>query len=92
MGACDALHGLGMHIAAVNAPRLQLDMPETVYPLSHVGWQDEPEARFEVQFPFIPFVGACDASHGLGLHVAAVNVPAVQYDLPDAVCPPSHDG
>ena len=51
----------------------------------HWGWHVEPDARFEVQSPGSPFVGFAEASQGLGKHVAAVSIPALQLEVPDAV-------
>jgi len=92
VGLADASHGLGLHVAAVNLPAVQLDVPETVYQSSHVGWHVDPDARFDVQLPLSPLVGSADASHGLGLHFAAVKVPAVQLDVPETVYPLIHVG
>ena len=73
--------------------RLQEDVPDTVYPESHVGWHVDPLARELVQSPTPPFVGAADASHGrLAEHVAAVSVPALHELVPDTVYPESHVG
>ena len=92
VGAADASHGLGPHVAAVSDPRLQELVPDTVYPALHVGWHVEPLARELVQSPTPPFVGATDASHGLGPHVAAVSVPRLHELVPDTVYPESHVG
>ena len=53
-------------------------MPDTVYPVLHVGVHELPLARLAVHGPASPFVGAADASHAL-LHTAVlvVSVPAV---------------
>ena len=51
----------------------------------HVGWHVEPEANVDVQVPAAPFVGAVDASQGLGEHVAAVRAPARHVDFPETV-------
>ena len=92
VGAADASQAFGEQVAAVSDPRLQEDVPDTVYPESQVGWHVEPLARELVQSPTPPFVGAADASHGLGPHVAAVSVPRLQEDVPDTVYPESHVG
>ena len=59
--------------------------PDTVYPVVHVGWHVAPLASAFVHVPTPPFVGAADASHGLGPHVAAVSVPALHELVPDTV-------
>ena len=93
VGAADASQAFAEHVAAVSVPRLQEDVPDTVYPESHVGWHVDPLARLIVQSPTPPFVGAADASHGrLAEHVAAVSVPRLQEDVPDTVYPESHVG
>jgi hypothetical protein len=92
VGMADASHDFGMHVAAVNSPAKQLDGPDTVYPALQVGWHVDPDTRLFVQLPLSPFVGAVDASHGSGLHDAAVNVPAEQFDVPDTLYPTSHFG
>ena len=85
VGAADASHGFAEHVAAVSVPRLQEDVPDTVYPESHVGWHVDPLARELVQSPTPPFVGAPDASHGFAEHVAAVSVPALHELVPETV-------
>ena len=72
-------------VAAVSVPALHELVPDTVYPALHVGWHVEPLARELVQSPTPPFVGATDASHGLGPHVAAVSVPRLHELVPDTV-------
>ncbi len=54
-------------------------MPDTVYPLLHVGVHELPLARLAVHGVATPKVGAADASHALALHTAVlvVSVPAV---------------
>lgn len=76
---------LSIHVAAVRTPRLQLDAPDTVYPLSQVGWHAVPDARLERQVPMTPFVGAAEASQGEGEHVAVVSTPRLQLEGPDMV-------
>jgi len=51
----------------------------------HWGWHVDSDARLEVQPPGSPFAGAAEASQGFGKHVAAVSVPALQLEVPDAV-------
>ncbi len=54
-------------------------MPDTVYPLLHVGVHELPLARSDVHGLASPFSGAVAASHALALHTAVlvVSVPAV---------------
>ena len=88
----EAVHEFAEHVAVVKVPRLQELRPDTMYPLSQVGWHVEPLARELVQSPAAPFVGAADASQGFAEHVAAVNVPKEQDDVPDTVYPELHVG
>ena len=88
----EAVHEFAEHVAAVNVPKEQELVPDTVYPELHVGWHVDPLARELVQSPTPPFVGAADASHGFAEHVAAVSVPALQDDVPDTVYPELHVG
>ena len=60
------MHEFAEHVAAVRVPALQDDVPDTVYPELHVGWQVDPGVRELVQSPAPPFVGAVDASHDGG--------------------------
>jgi hypothetical protein len=53
-------------MAAVSVPAVHKDVPETVYPVSHVGWQVDPDSSALVQVPAPPFIGALGASHALG--------------------------
>ena len=92
VGAADASQAFAEHVAAVSVPRLQEDVPDTVYPESHVGWHVDPLARELVQSPTPPFVGAADASQAFAEHVAAVSVPALHELVPDTVYPESHVG
>ena len=57
-----------------------------------MGVHDEPLAKEPVQLPTPPFVGAADASHGLGEQVAAIRFPAVHELVPETVYPESHVG
>ena len=84
-GAADASHGFGEQVAAVSVPLLHDEVPDTVYPVAHVGWHVAPHASAFVHVPTPPFVGAADASHGLGPHVAAVSDPRVHELVPDTV-------
>ena len=88
----EALHGFAEHIAAVSVPASHEDVPDTVYPESHVGWHVVPLASESVQLPTPPFVRGIDASQGSAEHVAAVSVPASHEDVPDTVYPESHVG
>ena len=73
------------HVAAVKVPALHELVPDTVYPLLHVGWHVDPDANELVHDPTPPLVGAVDASHGFAEHVAAVKVPALHELVPDTV-------
>ncbi len=88
-GASDASHGLALHTAVlvVSMPAVHILVPDTVYPLLHVGVHELPLARLDVHGPASPFVGAVDASHGLALHtaVSVVSVPSRQVLVPDTV-------
>jgi|OM-RGC.v1.030765263 hypothetical protein len=80
------------HVAAVSVPALHELVPDTVYPLLHVGWHVDPDANELVQDPTPPLVGAVDASHAFAEHVAAVKVPALHELVPDTVYPLLHVG
>ena len=80
-----ASHVLGLQVAAVRVPFKQLDVPDDLKPLLHAWTQVDPDASVELQFPLVPFVGPVLASHGLGLHLAAVRVPFKQVDLPETL-------
>ena len=80
------------HDAAVSVPAPHDDLPETVYPVLHVGEHVDPLAIELVQSPAPPFVGAAEASHGFAEHVAALSVPALHEDVPDTVYPELHVG
>ena len=68
-------------------------VPDTVYPLLHVGGHELPLARLEVHGLASPFESAVDASHGLGLHANVLVYEPYEHDLlPDAVYPPLHVG
>ena len=88
----EELHGFAEHVAAVSVPASHEDVPDTVYPESHVGWHIDPLASESVQLPTPPFVGGVDASQGSAEHVAAVSVPALHEDVPDTVYPELHVG
>jgi hypothetical protein len=64
VGAPDASHGLAAQVAAASVPVVHEDVPETVYPEAHVGWQVDPDASVLVQVPTAPLVGALGATHG----------------------------
>jgi hypothetical protein len=57
---------------------------ESAKPVLHTGLHVAPDGRLLLQSPMFTFVGAVTV-HGLGLHVAAVKVPAEQLDVPDTV-------
>ena len=84
LGACE-LRDDTSHVAAVKVPALHELVPDTVYPLLHVGWHVDPDANELVHDPTPPLVGAVDASHGFAEHVAAVKVPALHELVPDTV-------
>ena len=54
-----------MHVAAVKVPALHELVPDTVYPLLHVGWHVDPIANEFVHDPTPPLVGAVDASQDM---------------------------
>jgi hypothetical protein len=66
--AAAALHGLGLQTAVfvVNVPVVHVLVPDTLYPLLHVGVHELPLARLDVHGVATPFVSPADASHGLG--------------------------
>ena len=80
------------HVAVVKVPALHELVPDTVYPLLHVGWHVDPDANELVHVPTPPLVGAVDASHAFAEHVAAVKVPALHELVPDTVYPLLHVG
>ena len=86
------MHEFAEHVAAVKVPVLQELVPDTVYPELHVGWHVEPLASALVQSPAPPSVGAVDASHGFGEHVALVSTRFKHNDVPETVYPASHSG
>ena len=67
------MQGFAEHVAAVSVSALHDDVPDTVYPVLHMGWHVDPLARELVQFPASPFVGGAEALQGFAEHVAAVN-------------------
>ena len=73
------------HVAAESVPALHVGVRKRKYPLLHVGLHDEPLASELVQLPTPPLVGAVDASHGFGLHVAEVSFLSRQDDVPASV-------
>ena len=75
VGAVDASHGFGEHVAAVKVPVVHELVPDTVYPESHVGWHVDPLTSAFVQSPTPPFAGGADASHG-GLATQALGGPS----------------
>ena len=89
VGATDASHGLALHTAVlvVSVPAVHVLVPDTVYPLLHVGVHELPLARLAVHGVATPNVGAVDASHALALHMAVsvVSMPNRQVLVPDNV-------
>ena len=65
VGAVDASHGFAKHFAAVSVPVLHELVPDTLYPLLHVGWHVDPDANELVHDPTPPLVGAVDASQSM---------------------------
>jgi hypothetical protein len=64
VGGAEALQGFAEHVAAVSVSALHDDVPDTVYPVLHMGWHVDPLARELVQFPASPFVGGAEALQG----------------------------
>ena len=98
VGGTEASHGIAEHVAAVSVPALQDDVPDTVYPELHVGWQVDPLASELVQSPAPPFVGAADASHVEDevqmfppLTVAASLVPSLEEVMKYQSCEVARD-
>ena len=58
---------MASHVAAVSVPAVHELVPDTVYPLLHVGWHVDPDANEFVHDPTPPLVGAVDASHAFHL-------------------------
>jgi hypothetical protein len=79
-------------VAAVSVPAVHEDVPETVCPETHVGWQVDPDASAPSQSPTAPLAGAVAASHESAAQVAAVSVPVVHEDVPETVYPAAHTG
>ena len=75
----EELHGFAEHVAAVSVPASHEDVPDTVYPESHVGWHVDPLASESVQLPTPPFVGGVDASH---TRIHALGGPSVDDSAP----------
>ena len=65
----EVLHRFAEHVAAVSVPASHEDVPDTVYPESHVGWHVVPLASESVQLPTLPFEGAAEASHKACTHL-----------------------
>jgi hypothetical protein len=79
----ETTHGNGLHVTvSVRAPAKHALLPDSVYPLRHVGAHELPLASVAVQSPASPFVGAADASHGLavGATVDGSTVDGVAVD------------
>ena len=77
VGAADASHGLREQVALVSTRSKHDDVPETVYPESHVGWQVDPLASVSVQVPTAPLTMRTLASHAFSLRTQAVGGPSV---------------
>ena len=56
---------MALHVASVSVPALHELVPDTVYPLLHVGWHVDPDANELVHVPTPPLVGAEDASQSI---------------------------
>ena len=56
---------MASHVAAVSVPAVHELVPDTVYPLLHVGWHVDPDANELVHDPTLPLVGAVDASQDM---------------------------
>ena len=54
LGSVETVHKFGEHVALVNTRFKHEDVPETVYPVLHVGWQEDPLTRVSVQAPAAP--------------------------------------
>ena len=78
VGGAEASHAFAEQVAAVSVPELHEDVPDTVYPELHVGWQFVPDVSSvsPVQLPPAPFVGAAEASHGLPVSQLSPPYPA----------------
>jgi hypothetical protein len=65
--AAVASHALALHtaVSVVSVPAAQVLVPETVYPLLHVGVHELPLARLPVHGVASPLVGTAAASHAL---------------------------
>ena len=74
-----------LQVAGVSVPVEQLEVPEATKPELHVGEHVALEAKEDVQLFALPLVGAVAALQGLGVHMAAVSVPAKQLLVPDTV-------
>merc|ERR1712216_824942 len=64
-GSAEVSQGAGSHVAVVKVPRLQELTPDTMYPLSHVGWHEDPLGSELGQSPTPPFSGSAEVSQGL---------------------------
>ena len=80
------MYGSGSQLVlSVRMPALHDLVPDRVYPVLHVGVQEDQCARVEVQAePGSPLGMAPDASHELPLHTAvSVRMPALHDLLPE---------
>ena len=66
-------------VAAVKVPVLQLDVPDTVYPASQVGWHVEPLASMAVHVPAAPLVGAAEASQAAKAYIVSISMHPQAY-------------
>lgn len=80
------------HVAASRTPSVHVDFPDTVYPTAHVGLHVAPCASAFVHVPTAPFMGALEASHESGAHVAAVSFAALHLEGPETAYPVSQTG
>jgi len=67
VGAALASQEFAWQVAAVSVPVVQDDVPLGVYPVVHVGWHVDADAKVFVQSPAPPFVGAALASQEFAL-------------------------
>ena len=77
--------GLALHMTVlVSVPAEHDRLPDSVYPLLHIGMHVLPLARLDVHVPAAPFVGAADASHETRMTwQSSRNSPDVRRELSD---------
>jgi hypothetical protein len=68
-------------------PVVHFEVPDRMYPALQLGLQVAPCGSEAEHDPILPFVGAADASHELGLHVTAVSRPFMHDVFPETVYP-----